>query len=311
MTDATQEGVSQRDQVIANLKKQQATEETPEVEPEVEEEIKEEPEQEEIPDEAAVETIQFKDGDTVYEVPKTAAATLKIDGEEIETPLDTAFRRYQKGAAGDKRLQEANDIRKALEDKQKILDQREQELLERLNQDNPDLSNDDRKGLARAIINARIEDDEESLATVLDKITPKVEPKIDESLITRTVDERVQAGISKIEQQRQSKKLLDARAKFESDYPELVKDQMLFDMVDRETFKIGQERPGAEPSEIITEAAERVKDWLGKMKPKPPKKRTVPTPASGRASIGEDEKPPPTLKETINKMRISRGYSPQ
>jgi len=104
--------------------------------------------------------------------------------------------------------------------------------------------------------------------------------------------------------------LKKAQADFYDNYSDLAEDPMLFEMVDTKTAKLSGENPDLPPSEIIKKAAEEVKQWwqgqFKKTKPKR-KKNTSPTPASGRAKIGEEEAAPETRKEILSTMRQARG----
>ena len=64
----------------------------------------------------------------VIRVPKSARYKAKLDGEETEVDIDRITRSYQKGAAADKRLEEAARRAKELEQYERTLAQRLQEV---------------------------------------------------------------------------------------------------------------------------------------------------------------------------------------
>ena len=341
-TEATQQGVSRQEQdreaLIAKRAKERSielnepkpeeepaleaeAEAEPEPEIEVESEVKPDPEAKEELDTNATpdqiqkpEMVQFTDDQgTVYEVPASAAARLKIDGKEVETPLKTAFSRYQKGAAGDKRLQEASNIKQELEAKTQALTLREQAFLNQVQEVQAkkaqgNLSNDEYTRKIKDLAGALVEADEERAAELFQQVLPKEIPQSQPiGLKPADVDARVAQQFEEYMKQQDLKK---AQADFYDNYSDLAEDPMLFEMVDTKTAKLSGENPDLPPSEIIKKAAEEVKQWwqgqFKKTKPKR-KKNTSPTPASGRAKIGEEEAAPETRKEILSTMRQARG----
>jgi len=253
-----------------------------EKEPEIDVENEEEPE--EI---VAKEMIQFVDEDgNKYEVPKTASTVLKLDGEEVVTPVSTMTRRYQKGAAGARRMEESNLLKQELLEKEKELAEREAAL------NKPVVPNIDNKDKIKKLVAAVVEADEEKAVELFSDVYQKP-VDIDESAIEKVVDKKVESRIKKREQKDFNMKVIEANEKFETKFPELVEDPMLYDMVDRETAKISQSSPGRDPWKVISEAAKSVKAWKEGLTVKPtPKKKSTPTPLSGRSKLGEDKKPP-------------------
>lgn len=311
-TDATPQGVSKRDQDLAALTASRAAErDTAEQPRETTTDEGTTVAAEPTPEKGEVETIKFVDEDgKEYSVPATAAARLKIDGEEVESPLEQITRRYQKGAAGEKRLHEASRARQELTRKEQELARREAELKAKAakpNQAGPPKDDRTYKDLAEAIAEA----DEDRLAEMLPNILANGQQRdSDPQELYRKVDTLVD---SKIQQREQARAVKAAQDRFYQDYSDLAEDPMLFDMVDRETAAIMGKKPDAAPWEIISEAAENVKKWRTKVAGKPPKKSKVPipTPRGGRAHIGSDPKPPMTRQEQLNEIRKARGQIPR
>ena len=309
--EATQQGVSrqqeQRDALLIKRSKERSEEQAhPEEEPMEElgtsaiEKVEDKPET----------MILFTGGDgKLYEVPEGATAALKIDGEEVQTPIDTALRRYQKGAAGDKRLQEASSKQRDIQAQQQDLDRREQQFLNQAKQaktekDRGNLSNDDYAKRIKDLSEALVEADEERTAELLREVLPR-------QTVAKTDPLEVENTVSrKLKEYRKQDDLKKAQADFYKDYSDLAEDPMLFGMVDNKTAQIVTENPGMPPSEIITKAAKEVKAWQDAQfkatAPKKKKKQSL-TPISGRAKIGEDEPPPQTRKDVIKTMREARG----
>ena len=311
-------GASSRDDQLEAIAKKREQERQEELGQEVEEpvgeteEIEEEPEEQQTPEvtpeEKDDDSLEFygEDG-TVIRVPKSAKLKTKVDGEEYEETIERISRNYQKGAAGDKRLQEAAAIKKKLEEKERELTSREKEFLEKTQQlqDNEDdLSDDDRNELAGRLTAALIDADEETAAKLLSKILPGKHELPD-------LDKEIESRLAKREEERRAKKwsedVREAIGKFQREYKELAADPFLQDMVDRRTIINQQENPKASPWDIIKQSAEEVKVWVDKKVGKPPtSKPSPPTPASGRAAFKEDPKPM-TREDVIAEMKRSRG----
>ena len=304
------EELTRRDQDMeALIKSREAENEEFEIE---EEDISDEDEEtKEEEEEDTEETTKFRTEDgREFDVPVSAVANLKIDGEEVDSTIDQITRSYQKGASGDKRLEEANTLKHQLALKEEALIRKEQEIaakMQAVTQD-ADLSDDDRKSTMSELIEALVEADEDRAAELL----PKILPKSDDSNLK--VSSLVESAIKKNDLQKEQAvyaiRLQDAKAKFKTDFADLAADDMLYSLVDQETIKVSKANPNATPWDIISEAAQNVRTWKGDVTPQPGKKikkRTTPTPRGGRASIGSDEAPKETRRDVINEMRVARG----
>lgn len=306
--EATHEGVSRRDQTMAAIiasRQNERDDVTPEAIEEVAEEIieaedvKDGVESVEDPGEvdAKKPVITFFDNGQAYEIPATAEAKLKVDGDEVLTPVDKVIRDYQKGVAGDKRLSEAWNMRQEVAKKEAELQGKLAELDQQ--KSSGDLSADDHAEKVSGLIKAVIDADEEAATEIFSALIPRPEKSDGDIDVDSIVDAR-------IKENRQQENLAAAQQRFKDDYPELAEDDDLFALVDKKTFFIQQEKPEAEPWDIIFEAAEAVKKKFGTSKP-PVKTKTPTIPVrSGRATIGEDVKPK-TRKDILNDARKARG----
>ena len=353
--EATQQGVSRRDQMMADIIKQRADEKTKEsgrepdektkesgresdekakesgreldekalaeeemsAEEDVEEEeIKEEEDASDIGDQedkeesrASKNTVSIVGTDgRMYEIPADGRVKLKIDGEEIEETIDSVMRAHQKGAAGDRRLQQASEMMHVLEQRATTLSRREQEFLRRMKAADTDkakgaLSPDEHKEKAKKLVDALLDADEDTAAQILGEAFSGSQPKqdIDLNAVGKMVNDKVNE-ITK------AKELEDAQERFKKEYKNLHDDRYLFNLVDAETLTVMAETPSATPWEIIDKAAKRISNWRStnkQVKPKPSIRRP-PTPASGRAVIGKDIKPK-MREDILREMRESRG----
>ena len=329
--EATQQGVSRRDRDMEDLLKrreEEALEDNEDLEEddletdddedleEDDEEDLEEDEEDLEPDkgEDTPESMVFKGDDgKEYTVPLSASTVIKIDGEEVAAPVSQITQRYQKGAAGEIRLQQAGELKKDLEQREEALTAKEAQFLDRMDtaqqqQTTGDLSQDDYKDKVRELIEAVVEADEERAVELFSTV---YKPPQDNSAqlvtdITASVRKDLDAEASAKEQKKYNAKLVKAGKRFNKEYKELAADGRLFELVDNETDRIAKEDPTAEPWDIISRAAEKIKKWHGGTSKKR-RKKTTPTPAGGRASIGEDKKPKATRSTILNDMRAARG----
>lgn len=327
MTDkeATPQGVSRRDQMMEELIKKRAEERAQEEGVEEEDTTVEKDEvqdasgdedpdtqgEEESEGEPPPRTVSIVGADgKVYEVPADARVKLKIDGEEIDETIDSVVRTHQKGAAGDKRLQQAAEMQRVLEQRAHALSLKEQEFLRQMKTADQKkaagtLSSDAHKETAKKLIDALLDADEEAAAELLGNVIAGSQPEqkgVDPDAIRRMVSD----GVNEMTK---AKELKDAQARFAKEYKDLHEDPYLFNLVDAETVKVMAESPSATPWEIIETAAKRVSEWRAKNGPAKtkPSVRRPPTPASGRASIGKDAPPPPTREDILKEMKLSRG----
>lgn len=324
--EATPQGVSRRDQMMEELIKKRAEEEGREIEEEADDTVVAEKDEtqddsgdegsdahgeEEGEAEPPPKTISITGSDgKVYEVPADGRVKMKVDGEEIEETVDSVVRGHQKGAAGDRRLQQAAEMTRVLEQRAHALSLKEQEFLRQMKTADQKkaagtLSSDAHKETAKKLIDALLDADEETAAELLGNVfagSQSNQKGIDPDAVRRMVSD----GVNEITK---AKELKDAQARFAKEYKDLHEDAYLFNLVDAETVKVMAETPSATPWEIIETAAKRVSEWRAKNGPAKtkPSVRRPPTPASGRASIGKDEEKPVTRADVLKEMREARG----
>ncbi|MDI6789408.1 MAG: hypothetical protein QME44_01775 [Thermodesulfobacteriota bacterium] len=294
-------------------------------------EVKEE--EKPIPKQDGIVLTFLDDQGQEIKVPATAKIRLKVDGQEVDESLDRVTRGYQKGAAADKRLEQATKLQRELEQKERhladmgaALSQREEKTLKILQgleqkKEAGKLSQDAYRDAAQRIVDALLKDENpvESLAAVLPEIMYSSQnAPVDIGQLKTSLKAELKGEL------KQDIELDTAISDFNRDFRELAEDPRLFKMVDEETVVLMKLNPELSHGEIIRKAAEKVREWkdgmAGTPKPDTPKKessagggsRPKPKPsltASGRASIGEDVKPE-SRRDIINQMRQSRGQPP-
>jgi len=299
---ATDSGVSTKfekdyEAIVAAREKERA-EENPEVE-----ETEEPEEVEEEPEEPMIDLVAA-DG-SVIRVPASARYIAKVDGEQVEVPFDQITRSYQKGAAADKRLEEASTLRRSLEEKESELTRREQafvnqqKALEQKREQGSITDNayrDKAKKLLAALTDEDETDPEGRIASVLSELTNPEE-------IVQQAEQRALGRIEEIERQRALKlaetERLEANQRFEKEYEDVVKDPIAYMAARKLAEDKWAQKPNATPWEIADLVGKEIR---GMRTRKPATLKTV----SARAAIGHDEKIP-TREDIIKQMRLSRG----
>ena len=286
----------------------------------VEDEPIEDPEdnEDDVPEEKQVEMITFTDEEgNEHNIPKTSKLKLKIDGEEIEESIDNVSRNYQKGAAGDKRLEQASKLMGELSQRTEALTQQEQNFYQQVQaakkqEESGDLSTDDFQAKMKDLAAALVDADEDTAAELLTGVIKQnSRPQVE--TYTPSADEVAEKVLNRIAERDSAKALESAQAKFNKEYSHLAKDEDFHDMVNKKTVEVqgDPDYANATPWEIIDESAKRVEKKFGLAQKEAPKKmikkKASPTPMGRRASIGQDPPPPETRKDVIAEMRKSRG----
>lgn len=276
----------------------------------------------------------YDDEGNAIEIPATAKFKAKIDGQEVEVPFEQMSRSYQVGAAADNKMREASLKIKEIEQREKDLEAKGQELskaeqsykdqMDKLEADKAsgEVSETDYQETAQKLLNALTdaENPTEALVDVLKDLSPQA-PTVDQDKIIAAAEERAEqkakatfeekekeraAEKKRKEQEALDAKMADANAKFEADHKDIIDDPVLY----RLTKSYANENMNVkkmDPQESIKDAVKRVKEWQKEnVKAKRPTPPVTPKSVSSRASIGKDEKPE-TRKDILSKMRQSRG----
>lgn len=260
-----------------------------------------------------------KQGDQYY-------ATAKVNGEEVDVPWDEVLAQYQKNSAADKRLQEASDRQRELEEYEAKLNAYRQDLEAQTRQPSPDadtqksLSSDATDALYEQYHDALFQGEESKASSLLKQIraAENQAPQIDlGSIIERTKaeirEEEKQARDRGYEMRRQ-----DAVQMFHSEYPDISGDSSLLAVADRRSAELYKDNPTRDPWDIMQECGNFARDWLmshtkkmgGESKDviRQERKQNLEevVPKTVRASIGEDEVEQ-TYSDIISEMKQGRG----
>lgn len=312
--DAIQVDVSRQEIMEEMMAERAGTAPEPE-QPTEEQEVEEQPGAEEQPDEEE-EGIDFytPDGRTIR-VPKSARYKAKLDGEEAEVDIDRVTRSYQKGAAADKRLEEAAKRAKELEQYERTLAQRLQEVRQQeAAAKRPPRERGDLKAQAQKLYSAVLDEVDDPVAAIAEALAG-LSP--DEDEIARVVEERTLAKTSNLLSERERRAAeLAAETKrnaanqwFVDNYADIVEDEHLLGRA----MQMGAERLKANPNgdyqEMVRSIGDELRKWSGKTlsqqtrtKPKP----TIPTPRSGQVPKKPEPKPQ-TRADILAEMKSWRG----
>jgi hypothetical protein len=312
--DAIQVDVSRQEIMEEMMAERAGTAPEPE-QPTEEQEVEEQPEAEEQPAEEE-EGIDFytPDGRTIR-VPKSARYKAKLDGEEAEVDIDRVTRSYQKGAAADKRLEEAARRAKELEQYERTLAQRLQEVRQQeAAAKRPPRERGDLKAQAQKLYSAVLDEVDDPVAAIAEALAG-LSP--DEDEIARVVEERTLAKTSNLLSERERRAAeLAAETKrnaanqwFVDNYADIVEDEHLLGRA----MQMGAERLKANPNgdyqEMVRSIGDELRKWSGKTlsqqtrtKPKP----TIPTPRSGQVPKKPEPKPQ-TRADILAEMKSWRG----
>jgi hypothetical protein len=242
--------------------------------------------------------------------------SIQINGGEEDVPVSTLKRSYQKDVAGDRKLEDAANRNKELDEREEKIAARETALEVKPDEAEPKLSRED----AKAQFTAAIYDGEEGkINEAIDVLMPEEqEAKPSEPV---NITEEVASGIEKKFDEMAFNKAAQA---FKTDYPDIVNDTQLARQADGFLGDILKENPGMTEAEALPLAGERTQKWVNDLKGPTEPEEVKPTErekkkarkaatvdnlqSSGDKAITtvEDDKPL-TNSETIAEMRKQRA----
>lgn len=262
------------------------------------------------------------DDGSVIRIPASAKYKAKIDGEETFVPVEQITRSYQKGAAADKRLEQATVALKDIEAKERELTEREKQFLEKQEtlvqkRDEGKITDETyletAKNLLKALTDEYEEDPEGKIAAVLKEVSGRG-PSIDQDRLASEIEEKtylkIQAREEYQRQQLSEADRLKANKRFEDEYSDVVQDPIAYRAAKNLAADKWRERPNAAPWEIASEVGNEIREWKRKLSPSQQTRNKTVTPktVSTRATIGQDEKTE-TRADVLAEMKMSRGQS--
>ena len=304
--------------IAARRSQERAEENGIEQDDDTEQEEEEGPEEQEDPSGSQEEgETQAPAGTPVFERDGQSFVRLKINGQEVEQPLDKVLATAQKHGAADARLNEAAQRHQQLQQYEQSLNQREQRLKQTNDQKPPEQGAEDIAGLAKQHAEAIYEGDQEAAAEILGKMlnagrqpaTPNIDPN-------QVAEQAAASAMEQVQVQMLNTEVKRVNADFARNYSDVVQDDNLYSMAKIHAKKLRAENPNKSLEEVMTETGEHIRSWKASIqkqdanKGRKERKRRAAKSVSGTnqsASIGEDKAPPPTRSQTIRNMRKGRA----
>ncbi|MDX9896522.1 MAG: hypothetical protein RBS34_13830 [Desulfofustis sp.] len=223
--------------------------------------------------------------------------TIKVDGKDVQVPRDKVYeagvRSLQKESAADERLQAASRKRQELE-----------ALEERIRQQMAALQTRAEIDYGKEVV-SKIFDDEDAAAQTINQLATKLDQT------QRLIADMATKDRMLTEQQREDAAAAQAqaeeavRAYFQQNHRDIAEDEDLLTVMVRQAAVVQEEHPDLEPTEIIDQAAERVRQKFN-VNPGPGRLPRQGVRAGGR----KPPAPPPKIESTsdvIAEMRKARG----
>ena len=270
--------------------------------------------------------------DDIYERDGKRYMKLKVDGEEQEMDLDKIRATAQKNLAADKRLAQAAERERQLQQVEQNLRQQAVALQQHMAQarssqgDNskPPTSgaSDDVAQLAAKAKEAIFSGDEDSLQEALVGLASAGRQQPTQSAVTpEDIDRRArQAAQQAMAESTRMQTLSTAASRFKDEYSDIANDPQLWRMADEYTAEIAEANPELEPYQVMKQAGEQVRAWrdgiVGQtstgLSDRTQRKRNsmgaVPG-ANRAATLGKDDPPPKTRRDVIGDMKRQRGQN--
>jgi len=253
-------------------------------------------------------------------------ATAKVNGEAVDVEWDEVLAQYQKNSSADKRLQEAAERQRELEQYEARLNAYRSDLEAQTRQPSSDAGNeqspssDATDALYEQYHDALFQGDESKASSLLKKIraNESQSPQVD----VNSIIERTKAEMREEEKQARERgyelRRKQAVDMFQTEFPDIAEDSYRLAVADRRSAELYQENPTRDPWDIMHECGEFAREWIKqdeeKMGGNPveevrqERKQDMEevTPKNVRASIGEDEVEL-TYSDIISEMRQGRN----
>lgn len=192
---------------------------------------------------------------------------LNVEGQIQLVPLDRAVAELQKGVAGDARLARASQMNTELARRANALKQREESLESRMTSIQPpqgavglDLNGlgEDSKGFVSTMFEGSEDEAAQKLAGLVERAVATrgiTQPGVDQNQVAAIVRQVVD----------RDKEVQDARsilAKFGRDFPDLAREENLFNQADKFCDTVEAEHPDWNRDQVMQEAGERTRRWI-------------------------------------------------
>ena len=242
--------------------------------------------------------------------------TAKVDGEEKDVLWNDVLTQYQKNSSADKRLQEASERQRELEEYETKLNAYRSHLETQARQPSSDAveeespSSDATDALYEQYHDALFQGDEVKASGLLKKIRTADRPSTPE-IDVNSIVERTKAEMREEEKQARARgyetRRQDAVKRFHDESPDISGDPSLIAGADRRSAELYSENPTRDPWDIMQECAEYSRAWINayveKLGGGPAEERRT------QRKQNMDEVVPRTVKPSIGEDEVEQSYS--
>ena len=232
-----------------------------------------------------------------------------VNGQERLIPLEQARAQLQKHVHADIRVQRASEREKALDAREARLRGAEQQVTTRPTVtpiDDATLDTESQE-LVRSLVNEPEAKAAVKVKGVLKKILASV-PQVDTNILVR---QAVDIAKKEIAAETNQTALVRGLTEFENSYQDIVGDPDLYNLADRKTEMIAAEHPDWTPAQIMSEAGEQVREWMGKVSGKPyVRKPGTRQSAGGEGAVQQGQNRRQQVKQTLKPMPQPRSARP-
>jgi len=253
------------------------------------------------------EDLDDDDDESVIEPEAPKTVKLKVNGQEREMTMEQVIAIAQKSEAADLRLQEAS--RRIQEAELREAQLREFEAKAKNSQPSAqDVGNMKQK--AREYHDALLDGDDERADELLIQIqnAGRQSPTLDESQLVDNIYRTIEQKNAEAKRQAE---LREAQSFFNSEFADIAKDKILYDVADKFTVEIMQENPNLSPKDVVTEAGKRTREWYGmkETNTRTARKQKAIGGMSGNNArrAGNPAPKPKSRADVLNDIRAGRG----
>ncbi len=223
----------------------------------------------------------------------------KVHGVDKLIPMSRVQAQAQKLEAAEVSMQNAAQLNRELRQREEWIRQNETALQNRMDtlatQPPPDPGVDDETLVteSREIVKTLFSGDEDEAAQKLahlmkqSRAPAQTAPAID---VTQIATQAAGMAVSQMTEADIQRDATTGLEQFQTDYPELMADPVLYNIADNMTDVIEQEHPDWKPSQIMLEAGARTRQWLAQQKGETPAGQTPPQPPAGEDPNRQERK---------------------
>jgi hypothetical protein len=222
-----------------------------------------------------------------------------VDGRTVEVPLEEARANIQKNIAADRRLQQAANRSRELDQREANLRQREQARPAAPAADALDLDAE-AADLVKVLVSAPEDVAAKRLAVTLKKIRQASAPIDPNAIAAQAADVAEQRIVVRNDVQAKA----SGFKKFQDQYADVANDPDLYALADRRSDLIFAEHPDWTPEQIMLEAGRQAREWLEQ---KSGKKLVIPNKSRTQEEANRNRQ---ETKQQLRPMPVSRTVIP-